>query len=58
MESVSPSFLQKCQREGGGAPTISRGVELPDASVIQSTESESIAVERIYPNDYRDLTPF
>lgn len=33
-------------------------VRLPDTYTIQSIESETVAIKRIYPNDYRDLTPF
>ena len=54
---VPPSSL-KWQQEGGGAPTISPGAGLPDTYTVQSIESESIVMERIYHNDYRDLTPF
>lgn len=33
-------------------------VGLPDTYTIEGIESESIVIKRIYPNDYRDLTPF
>lgn len=33
-------------------------VGLPDTYPIKGIESESIVIKRIYPNDYRDLTPF
>lgn len=32
-------------------------IGLPDTYTIQGIESETIAIKRIYPNDYRDLTP-
>ena len=32
-------------------------VRLADPYTIQGIESESVVIKRIYPNDYRDLTP-